>query len=241
MNVFRRWISSGIFQAHRPAVRVEFSEGFVRFRESELHLTVQEPRLAWFEGAPHKEGRMRILLSEFNGGLRELDNQFSLEWPNLVLHEVGEGRCGLADMFKRARKHPPVPGKWPMAALILPGEAAHEGRPTSEPSCYGVILAWVLSNGLVELVVWLRGAYRTLGLGVAIEQTLNEFKDELKRLYTKGYTLRTRYPRDDRSRGKQRWQRMLWTNFFQNQGFHRDDSDVFDNDQDTLIYRWEPH
>jgi hypothetical protein len=30
MNVFRRWISSGILQAHWPAVRGEFSEGFVQ-------------------------------------------------------------------------------------------------------------------------------------------------------------------------------------------------------------------
>ena len=52
-----------------------------------------------------------------------------------------------------------------MAALILPGETAHDGRPTSEPSYYGVILAWRSSDDVVELVVWLRGAYRTLGLG----------------------------------------------------------------------------
>ena len=126
-----------------------------------------------------------------------------------------------------------------MAVLILPGETPHDGRPTSEPSYYGVILAWGSSDGVVDLVVWLRGAYRTLGLGEAISKTLDEFKEELKRcsFKTHGYTLRTRYPSDDRSRGKQRWQRTLWTDFFQNQGFHRDDSDTLGNDPDTLIYR----
>ena len=238
MNVFRRWISSDIFQTHWPEVRGEFSDGFVRFCESELNLTVKEPRLTWFEGAPHKDGRMKISLSEFNEGLRELDNEFSLEWPNLVLHEIGEGRSGLADMFKHARKHPPVPAQCPMAVLILPGETTHDGRPTSEPSCYGVILAWGSSDGLVDLFVWLRGAYRALGLGKAIEKTLTEFKKELKALHPKGYTLRARYPSNDRSKGKQRWQKTLWTDFFQNQGFHRDDSDALGNDQDALIYRW---
>ncbi len=182
MNVFRRWISSGIFQTHWPEVRGEFSDGFVRFCESELNLTVKEPRLTWFEGAPHKDGRMKISLSksEFNEGLRELDNEFSLEWPNLVLHEIGKGRSGLADMFKHARKHPPAPGQCPMAVLILPGETTHDGRPTSEPNYYGVILAWGSSDGLVDLFVWLRGAYRALGLGKAIEKTLTEFKKELE-------------------------------------------------------------
>ena len=57
MNVFRRWISSGIFHAHWPAVRGEFSEGFVRFCENELNLTVQEPKIAWLDaGAPTRPG-----------------------------------------------------------------------------------------------------------------------------------------------------------------------------------------
>ena len=61
-----------------------------------------------------------------------------------------------------------------------------------------------------------------------------------KSLHPNGYTLRTRYPSDERSRGKQRWQRTLWTDFFQNQGFHRDDTDTSVNAPDTLIYRYDP-
>ena len=60
MNVFRRWISSGIFQAHWPAVRGEFSEGFVRFCESELNLTVQEPKSPGSRSrSPAMDGRIR--------------------------------------------------------------------------------------------------------------------------------------------------------------------------------------
>lgn len=56
-----------------------------------------------------------------------------------------------------------------------------------------------------------------------------------------GYTLRTRYPSDERNRSKQRWQRTLWADFFQNQGFHRYDSEALGNDSNILIYRYDPH
>jgi hypothetical protein len=77
----------------------------------------------------------------------------------------------------------------------------------------------------------------------AIAKTLDELKEELKTLdpfKTEGYTLRTGYPSDARSKGKQRWQRTLWTDFFQNQGFHREGSDPLGDDHDTLIFRYEP-
>lgn len=83
MNVFRRWISSGIFQAHWPAVRGEFSEGFIRFCESELNLTVQEPKFAWLKvgDAPDETGRITITFEDFIKGLEQLDREFLLEWP----------------------------------------------------------------------------------------------------------------------------------------------------------------
>ena len=49
-----------------------------------------------------------------------------------------------------------------------------------------VILAWGSSDGVVELVVWLRGVYRTLGLGGAIEKTIRDFKKELEPLNPEG-------------------------------------------------------
>jgi hypothetical protein len=231
------------------------SEGFVPFCDSDLNLTVQEPKFVWLEGYPNKEGRT-IPLSEFKKGLKELDKEFLLEWPRVVFHEIKESRSGLADMFEHACKHPAGARGRPMAVPILRGETAHyrqpasehslageilhKGRPTAEPSYYGVILAWGCSDGVVELVVWLRGAYGTLGIGAAIEKTIRDFKEELEALTPEGYALRARYPSDDRSRGKQRWQRTLWTDFFRNQGFQREDTDAAVNPPDTLIYRWEP-
>ena len=43
MNVFRRWTTSSVFQDHWPALRGEFSEGFVHFCENELNLAVPTP------------------------------------------------------------------------------------------------------------------------------------------------------------------------------------------------------
>ena len=243
MNVIRRWINSGIFRTHWPAVRGEFSEGFVRFCETELNLAKPKPNVAWLQtdGAPpEKEGRMFIQRSDLETGCQKLNEEFLLEWPHVVRHEIRDGTLGvgLTDMFKHACKYPPEPGTWPMAVLIRAGETPKDGPTTYEPSYYGVILAWGSSDGVVELVVWLRSAYRGLGLGGAVKTTLEEVKKELKTLKPGGYTLRTRYPSDHRNESKKRWQRTLWTDFFQNQGFHRDDSDTDVNAPDTLIYRW---
>ena len=49
-----------------------------------------------------------------------------------------------------------------------------------------MILAWESSDGVVELVVWLRGAYGTLGLGEAIKKTIDDFKKELEALHPDG-------------------------------------------------------
>jgi hypothetical protein len=242
MNVFRRWISSGSFHAHWPAVRGEFSEGFVRFCESELNLSAPKPTVVWLEGVPERDGRETIALPAFQNAVRELDKEFSLEWPHVVLHEIHDARIGLWELFEHACKHPPEPGK-PMAVLIKSGGASLGERSTTEPSYYGVVLAWESADGVVDVVVWLRGAYRTLGLGGITKKAIDDFKKDLKDLRAvkhQGYTLRTRYPTDERSKGKQRWQRMLWTDFFRNQGFHRDGSDGAGNDSSTLIYRYEP-
>jgi hypothetical protein len=242
MNVFRRWISSDIFHAHWPAVRGEFSEGFVRFCESELNLKVPELEAAWLEGEGdwQKRGPTTIPLSVFTEGLQELDKAFSREWPHGVVGVIADRPSGLSAIFEHACKNRPEPKKSPVAVLIRPRATAHEGRQTTEPSFYGIILAWQSSERVFDLVVWLRGPYRTLGLGRAIAETLKDFEKELKILHPSGYTLRTRYPSNDSSSGKQPWQRARWYDFFQNQGFHRDASDTLDINNNILIYRYEP-
>jgi len=192
------------------------------------------------EGAPHQEkGRSTIPRSEFERGLEGLEQVFLLEWPHIVFQEIREDEgVELTDMFKHAWRR--RPGEWPMAVLIQPGRSAPDRRPSSGPRSYGVILALAASERVVELVVWVRGAYRMIGLGDAIARTVHDFKEDLKELMADGYTLRSRYPSDDRSRGKQQWLRALRANFSQNQGFHRDDTDTAINPPDILIYRSKP-
>ena len=242
MNVFRRWISTDVFRAHWPAVRGEFSEGFVRFCESELNLRVPEPEPAWLEveGGEPKIGRPTIARAVFIEGLQELDKAFVVEWPDGVADVIADRRSGLVDMFEHACENCPGPGISPIAVLIRPRKLADDGRQTTEPNYYGVIFAWRSSDRLFDLVVWLRGPYRTLGLGRAIANTLKEFKQELRALHDDGYTLRTCYPSDDRNSGKQPWQRARWYDFFQNQGFHRDSLDTPGSRRDILIFRYEP-
>jgi hypothetical protein len=241
MNSFRRWTSSGIFQTLWPAVRGEFSEGFVRFCETELNLTIAPLKVVWLEdGAPAPAGRQTIALAAFRDAVTELDREFSLEWPNIVLHEISDNDSTLVEILGHVLRYPPVAGGRPKAGLIQRGVTAPGRPPTTEPRDYGVILAWASSDGPIELIIWLRGAYRTLGVGDTIKVTIDSFKKQLETLHPAGYTLRTRYPNDHRSKGKPGWQSTLWTDFFQNQGFHFDDAGTPDDDWVTLIYRYSP-
>ncbi len=241
MNVFRRWTSSSVFQTHWPAVRGEFSEGFVRFCETELNLAVAPNKVVWLRhGVPAPSGRETIEPSAFRDAVTVLDREFSLEWPNIVLHEISDNPSSLVDIFDHVLKYPPVPGGSPKAGLIQRGAIAHDRPATAEPRDYGVILAWASFDGTIDLVIWVRGAYRTLGLGDTIKGTIDSFKKQLETLRPTGYTLRTRYPGDHRGKGNQEWQSTLWTDFFQNQGFHYDESGTHDGDWDTLIYQYSP-
>lgn len=279
MNAFRRWTSSSVFQTYWPAVRGEFSEGFVRFCESELNLRVQIPKVSWVNppapvpvpaaglaAAPvpeqeHTPGRgpsPETELAEgaapaptaappdprsperFREAVRELDEEFSLEWPHVVLPEIGEEPVTLAALFEHAYSHPPRGNHRLAAGLIVPSESAnHGGRPSAEPRVYGVVLGWATDNDrLIDLVVWLRGAYRTLGAGRA---AINETLDEYTCNSNGGFRLRTRYPVGGRSQGKQRWQYALWTDFFHNHNFHQQESQSPGDGMITLVYRHDPN
>ncbi len=238
MNVFRRWTSSGTLQHYWPTVRGEFSEGFVRFCETELNLTVDGPEVSWLK----KADQSGVKFENFEKAVTELDKEFKLEWPDIISHEVGEEPLTLTTMFKHARAFPP-PGLVERfgAGLIVPGGQDQDlDRGTAEPSHYGVILAWEATDGVIELVVWVRGAYRTLGFGESIAKELELLKDELKANSPGGYVLRTRYPSDGQSKVKKRWQSNLWSDFFQDRGFHRQESHTSGQDLDTFIYRDEP-
>ena len=143
-------------------------------------------------------------------------------------------------MFKHARKHPP-------ARVKMADGRSDPARPDQRRRATDLRTELLrrdprlgIVRRLVDLVVWLRALPNPWARRKQSRRRINEFKNELETLHPDGYTLRTRYPSDGRSKGKQRWQKSLWTDFFQNQGFHHDDSDTIGDDQDTLIYQWEP-
>jgi hypothetical protein len=337
MNVFRRWTSSRTLQRHWPAIRGEFSEGFVRFCESELNLTVATPTVVWLDcstgsdlrlmswgagsGVPTSGNEVVIVgidnngllhirifdaggnritdtdetklpgtqagaistlkqllagllpphvltsaekaqvLSEvtsitgqtrstkpatgcgiehFRSAIEHLDKEFRLEWPHVVLREIRDGYCTLSDIFDYACRYPPSPTGGPRVGLVVPGVGHRHSGPSAEPAYYGVILAWEAPDDVIDLVVWLRGAYRTLGLGRAIAEAIERLKEDLRSSHGGGYTLRTRYPGDDRNKGKQRWQSNLWSEFFRGRGFHSRDDERAGDDMATLYYKYEP-
>ena len=156
MNVYRRWTSSGTLQRYWPTVRGEFSEGFVRFCETELNLTVNDPDVIWLDerdSASPGHG-----LREFCTAIETLDKEFRLEWPDVVSLEITDDPLTLMNMFEHARLFPP-PGlvNRSSAGLIIRGaKDANPNYLTAEPPHYGVILAWQASDGAIELVVWVR-------------------------------------------------------------------------------------
>jgi hypothetical protein len=237
MNVFRRWTSSGTLQRYWPTVRGEFSEGFVRFCESELNLTVDDPGVIWLNVTNQPGSGLDV----FEKAISKLDKEFTMEWPDVISRDIGDEPLTLTKIFEHAQAFPP-PGfaSRSCTGLIVPGGRGHKlDSATAEPSHYGVILAWTASDGVIDLVVWLRGAYRTLGLGERIGKELDWLKEKLK-FNSDGFVLRARYPSDDRSKGKQRWQSNLWADFFQDRGFHRQEPETAGDDMVTFVYTYQP-
>ena len=145
----------GHLPAHWPAVRGEFSEGFVRFCETELNLTVQEPKFAWLEA---RAARIRRPNDPALGVPRRLAGARQRVLARMASHcapRDQRGPFGSVNMFEHAyitlRTRGMADGRSDPAR-----RDSHDGRPTSEPCHYGVILAWGSSDDVVELVVWLR-------------------------------------------------------------------------------------
>ena len=222
MNAFRRWASSRSFQDYWPAVRGEFSEGFVRFCEAELNLKVDDPEIAWLDAGRAKQwgrGLHPRPLIEFREALTTLDGEFTSEWPDLSIPEIGDQAANLCNMLDHAIARPPVTGFGPLAGLIVSRPSTRpDGPTTAEPRLYGAVLAWKSSDRVIDLTIWVRGAYRTLGIG---RGTIEAMRAALQQSGARGDILRARYPSDLRVVVERRWQGDLWADFFRSQGFHR--------------------
>jgi hypothetical protein len=219
MNVFRRWASAPSFQDYWPVVRGEFSEGFVRFCEAELSLGGDDPEVAWLDADPaNRWGIYHCPRDEFREALTTLDREFVLEWPDLAIPGIGGRAATLLAMLDHAISLPPVEGYGPLAGLIVSRPSPRrDGVPIAEPLLHGAVLAWKSPDGAIELMIWLRGAHRTLGIG---RKSLEAMRAAIKKSGARDVTLRARYPSDSRGVARRRWQGDLWADFLRSQGFH---------------------
>jgi hypothetical protein len=255
MNWFRRWSGSEVFQKHWPALRGEFSQDFVRFAERQLNLRVAPPGLIGYPPIGTDD-------PPFHAAIRRLDAEYVLEWSTRPwpggekYRPVGDhngtggrpevNRGGIIELVAYAAEHAKdmfPDGKvpvWVIREPTLPGVAVDQ-PPWNGRGC-GVILAWKtrdddVKRDVIELFVWLRGPYRTLGIGRScVEGAIGEIRRQLDPGGRK-FTVRVDYPmRDvsatnghrqggvsgtDASGSEDRWQSMVWLSFFEGLGFRK--------------------
>lgn len=190
MNTFRRWTSSPKFRRYWSALRGEFSKDFVRFCETELSLKsggVRVERLApspqWLaESAPAEADPARESLRLV---LRRFCDTFHYEWPQ---EERLESRIGKA--WQDAAGFGNV---WLLRSLPSDGQPTDSHSADGEPC--GIMLTWKPNPDRkeFELLVWMLGPYRDLGVGRAsLEEVFRQLGSEPR---YQEYALRARYPR----------------------------------------------
>jgi Patatin-like phospholipase len=263
MNWFRRWSGSSVFQRHWPILRGEFGQDFVRFAEKQLNLRVARSDLI---PCPTDETVDPV----FEAAVLSLDDEYVLEWPSRPWPggekarpdrvkktpdaPMEKNRGGLVELFAHTRaqarwvfQRNEVPA-WLIPEPVPPG-AAEAMAPWNGRVC-GIILAWKtqddINGHVLEFFVWLRGPYRTLGIGRAhVENAIARMRDWLEPSES-GLVLRVDYPMREpttpamdradsagdslvtaedsshsSSGSKDRWQSMIWLSFFQGLGFRK--------------------
>jgi GNAT superfamily N-acetyltransferase len=183
----------------------------VRFCESELRLRGGQVKADPLPNDP-------VLLSDqpvsppdprrewLRTALRDLREEFSREWPR---------ETALQDRVRQAwdwgRNDPSV---WLITTLPEGRPAVDEGREVC-----GLVVAWPGATGAndVELLVYVRGPYRDLGVGrAAMKFVLEQMKTAAR--YQQA-SLLTRYPREGVECGDKRLGNAIWWTFFTFYGF----------------------
>jgi hypothetical protein len=205
MNLFRRWTMSETFHRYWPFLRAEYSRDFVSFCEQTLNMVptdVQSHRLDSPAAA-----------AQWLGHIISMDREFAQEWATEAqrLDWLITGRY-ISDSVARAATSVPN-GIRPLVWML----SLRDGRAVAGQPC-GLVCAAPVSRGVGtdrELLVWLRGPYRNLGIGrKCLGLILREFFAELH----PQPRLLAYYP-DGEGSLADRLERAMWKNFFFDFGF----------------------
>ena len=238
MNVLRRWTMSDQFHDFWPILRAQYSRGFVRFCEVVLNLTRLPP--CWCCVSKIGPVRLKEILTEF-------DREFGREWESVLNRKAPDewapkkfppGKF-LSTAIEEAQRKTAAAGRpqFPLAWVLTTGAVGQPPELSEWPDRaqpLGLVVVFDSEMGRDpaagaerELLVWIRGAYRTLGLGRDIlPELLDTIDDELKENNkrnekdSKVTRLFVRYPRQEATQGD-RTEVALWTWFFNDNDFRR--------------------
>jgi hypothetical protein len=269
MGSFRRWTSSAMFQKYWPILRGEYSKDFVRFCEKTLNLS--PVRVAPVRATPGNwSGMNRRLNEEF---VREWAEWLTFLTERENADARMAARAGKPDTrslppfpqdlnsaVEQAIKDSEADGGLPLVWFINIAEPRrlvatnapnkphkHAPSPVHDLANFpiGLIVVYKIGSGRYESIFWMRGAYRSLGLGRAVLETEVETSssDAPIRLYqavglelwdrenspqrcrvqlhsTNTISVLARYPIIGET-SADRLQRALWLNFFHDYDFRR--------------------
>lgn len=210
MNIFRRWTNSATFHGYWPLLRGEFSQDFGLFCERALNML---PIRSDCEQLKRADG------TKWLADLKEMDQEFKNEWdperdrlPWLPTGRYLRDAVANASVFAD-RFNPKIePLVWRLSFKF--GLNGRQRR-----TC-GLICAGPAFRGAaeqLELIVWLRGPYRSLGIGRhRFGEILSKIGEELRGKKARNglpFRLYVYYPDAGVNRAE-RLEQLMWRNFF---------------------------
>lgn len=239
MNFFRRWTAAPTFQTYWPLLRGEYSKDFVRFCERSLNLPPVGAEAVRLPAAGYNFHDPTNLWSRATADLNEA---FRREWADeleAISRQAPSPRLvDLARAIRRAARNARFVGSTPGDPAAEPLvwfvrlRAADGAAPAldrlSEYYVGALAVYRIRVPGRVwyEALFWIRGGYRSLGLGrqtaespVGHQKLFEYVRDELRRRHP-GQAVRViaRYPTSGSSSGD-RLRRAMWMTFFHDYEF----------------------
>jgi GNAT superfamily N-acetyltransferase len=192
MNLFRRWTTAAQFRAMWPTVRGTYSRPFVDFAETHLNLEVAVSVVCC---VPPETLRASLL------------HEYGLERP----HQLGQLTRALDRPLRLEGSNSAQPAIW-----LAVGDGSQPPK-----DCWGMVVAYEEADAVLRLNVWVRLAYRNLGIGTRLlEQALLELKR-----YNVGRALLVDLGPDNPSAKGFQQQKAAWLWFYEQAGFTRDRPD----------------